>query len=286
MLITALALNQLIESQHPHLHIFDCRYALPQPQEALKETYGQQAYFKGHIPHAQFVDIDAQLTGEITTTSGRHPLPTHANFNQQLQLWGLDNNSKIVIYADTGNLFATRLWWMLHRWANIADVALLDGGFNAWQNAGLPITSALPQITPSNHCFMFDDSQYVDMQYVQNKVIQKKQKFITDARTTSRFNGEPNPIDTVLGHIPGAVNLPCQNNIDEAGYFLSKEQLKTYFSPLAQHNAPEPVIHSCGSGLTACHNAFAMELVGLPHYKLYIGSWSEWSKNKHNLIEK
>lgn len=286
MLITALALNQLIKSQSPDLHIFDCRYALPQPQDTAKETYGQHAYLKEHIPHAQFVDIDTQLTGEITSTSGRHPLPTHDAFNQQLQLWGLDNNSKIVIYADKGNLFAARLWWMLRRWAHITDVALLDGGFSAWQNAGLTITSAIPKIIASNHCFVFDDSQYVDMQYIQHKVTQKKQQFITDARAKPRFNGEPNPIDTVLGHIPGAVNHPCQNNIDEAGCFLSKEQLNTHFSPLAQHNAPEPVIHSCGSGLTACHNAFAMELVGLTHYKLYIGSWSEWSKNEKNLIEK
>ncbi|WP_298768289.1 sulfurtransferase [uncultured Shewanella sp.] len=286
MLITAFELNQLIESNNPQLHIFDCRYALPQPQGTSKETYGQQAYLKGHIPHAQFVDIDAQLTGEITTTSGRHPLPTHDAFNQQLQLWGLDNNSKVVIYADTGNLFAARLWWMLYRWTHIADVALLDGGFSAWQDAGLPTTSVLPKVRRSTQSFIFDDSQYVDMSYIQNKVKQKKQHFITDARSSSRFKGEPNPIDTVLGHIPGAVNYPCQHNIDEAGYFLSKNQLNIQFSKLAQHNTQEPVIHSCGSGLTACHNAFVMELLGLTQYKLYIGSWSEWSKNKHNLIEK
>lgn len=285
MLVCALELHQFIDSKDPSLHIFDCRYALP-TSTTDKVSYGKACYDKGHIPQAQFVDIDTMLTGAITATSGRHPLPTHTDFNIQLQTWGLSPNSKVIIYADKGNLFAARLWWMLHRWANIPDVSLLDGGFSAWQDAQLPLSDELPTLTVSTHHFHFDDNEYVDMQTVQTAITKKRTNFITDARATSRFNGEPSTIDSVLGHIPGAVNYPCQQNIDKAGYFQPKDQLAAHFASLVQHNAPECVLHSCGSGLTACHNAFAMELAGFDDYKIYIGSWSQWTQFADNPIEK
>ena len=102
---------------------------------------------------------------------------------------------------------------------------------------------------------------------------------LVDARAPKRFNGELEAIDSVAGHIPGAVNYPFDANLYPDGIFRPAEQLKNGMLPLAGDHDAKNLVHMCGSGVTACHNIFATELAGLEGSKLYVGSWSEWIRD-------
>jgi thiosulfate/3-mercaptopyruvate sulfurtransferase len=260
----------------PNWVIVDCRFDLMQPQAGLT------AYVAGHIPGALYADLEQGLSGPVTAESGRHPLPDPATFAQRLGRWGIGNASQVVVYDAGNGAYAVRLWWML-RWLGHQAVALLDGGFSAWQVAGLPLSQEIPQ--PSAVLFeaqLLHDSHVTTSQV--NKGIRDGTLCVVDARAAARYAGEIEPIDPVAGHIPTARNYPFEANLDAQGRFLAADQLKDRFAALA--GKPEQVVHMCGSGVTACHNLLAMEIAGYTGSKLYAGSWSEWIRNPKNPVSK
>jgi len=266
------------------LKIFDCRYSRFGPD--FDPEYGCRVYGEGHIPTSQYVDIERDLSSPVTATSGRHPLPAPDDFISKLHAWGVTPNSQIVIYDDKGGMMAARLWWMLHVWAGIKDVSILDGGYPAWVKAGYPVTTLIESVKPSSAPFSLNDHAIISMAEVRTMADSGIRGRITDARPANRFAGEPNALDGgVFGHIPGAVSFPFMGNLDSEQCFLPMADLKARFAPIATQAGDEPVIHSCGSGVTACHNAFAMTLAGYPNHRLYVGSWSEWGKDRSNPIE-
>lgn len=260
----------------PHLEntgwlVVDCRFDLARP------AAGEEAYQLGHIPGAVYAHLDRDLSSAITPTSGRHPLPSPEQFAATLRRWGVASDTQVVAYdADTG-AYAARLWWML-RWVGHSKVAVLEGGFKAWQAAGLPVASDFPTRAPSNFVARPDRNAWLDAAQVAQRVRQSDWRLL-DARAPERFAGAVEPIDAVAGHVPGARNHPFATSLAPDGRFLPAAQLRERFAASQAGVADGNTIAMCGSGVTACHLLLALEVAGKPGAKLYAGSWSEWIRD-------
>ncbi len=249
----------------PSLVIVDCRASLQKP------AAGQQAYAQGHLPRAAFADLLEDLSGPIAPgKTGRHPLPPLDAFVRRLRAWGIGNGSQVVVYDDAGGAFAARLWWML-RWLGHDAVALLDGGFQAWEAAAKPTTAEVAlrpvgDFTPALRARLLVGAE---------ELLQSASRKLFDARAPERFRGDVEPIDPVAGHIPGAENLPFAENLRD-GHFLPPAELRARFDAALAGSSPDEAVVYCGSGVTACHDVLAFAHAGLPLPRLYAGSWSEW----------
>lgn len=254
----------------PELLILDCRFALDDP------AYGRRSYAAGHIAGAQFADLEGDLSGPIHKgISGRHPLPEPAQLLARLRAWGLNDSSTVVLYDDGPGTFAARAWWLLAWLGKREGVYLLDGGLQAWREAGFDLTPALSNPAPGNFAGQPDASLLVDAVELQQR-LGHPELTLLDARALPRFRGEVEPLDPVAGHIPGAQCAPCTDNLDSSGRFLPAAQLHQRFAAQLGERPASALVAYCGSGVTACHNLFALCLAGYPLAPLYAGSWSEW----------
>lgn len=253
----------------PRWIVFDCRFTLTDPEA------GRRAYAAGHIPGARYTHLDDDLSGTIIPgQTGRHPLPEPEVLAKKLYEWGVGVNRQVVVYDDSFGSMAVRMWWLL-RWLGHPGVALLDGGFPKWVRELRPVTTDLPKIDKGNCVCLPERSQVVTAEDIQ-QAIAGNHSLLIDARSERRFTGEYEPLDPVAGHIPGAINWDFEENLDIDGTYLPPEALRENYQALLKGRAPHEVIHTCGSGVTACHNLLAMEIAGLPGSKLYVGSWSDW----------
>ena len=250
--------------------IVDCRFNLMEPEA------GRRAYQAGHIPGARYAHLDEDLSSPITPTTGRHPLPDPAQLAARLGAWGIDDCIQVIAYDDMGGMLAAaRLWWLL-RWLGHPAVAVLDGGWSAWQRAGLPASVEPVVCQPKTFQAQPDDRSWLSTAQV---MALPPEQVVLDARGAARYRGEVEPIDPVAGHIPGALNLPTEGHLQSDGHFLPASELRVRFQTVLGDRAPASVVHSCGSGVTACHNLLAMEAAGLVGSRLYAGSWSEWIRD-------
>ncbi len=268
-LLDADALKARIDD--PNLRLFDCRFALAEPE------LGQCHYAGGHLPGALYAHLDRHLSGPVTPTSGRHPLPDPMRLAGWLGDCGVDSETSVVVYDDMGGAFAVRLWWLL-RWLGHEDVSLLDGGLQLWVASGGDLSSETPAYAARVFEPAPDDGRWLTTAHLL-RGLEDETVQVVDARAPERFRGEVEPIDPVAGHIPDAVNLPLAGNLDDFGRFLDAAALSKRFTDAIGTQAPERIAHSCGSGVNACHNLFAMELAGLHGSRLYAGSWSEWIRD-------
>ena len=250
--------------------ILDCRFALEDPD------YGRCSYAEGHIEGAQYADLERHLSGPVTKgVTGRHPLPAADTFARQLRAWGISADTDVVLYDDGPGAYAARAWWLL-AWLGKRDgVFILDGGLKAWHAAGLPLSLDAPDKKPGHFRGQPDDKLVLSADQLQKR-LGKPQMTLIDARAEARFRGEVEPIDPVAGHIPGAQCAAFNENLGPDGLFLPADQLKQRFAAMLQDRAPEQLVAYCGSGVTACHNLFALCLAGYPLGGLYAGSWSDW----------
>ena len=252
----------------PDWIVVDARHELTNPET------GPRVYAEGHIPGAYFMHVDHDLSGPKTGRNGRHPLPAVDEFAAKLNERGVGPGKQVVIYDDLGGNYAVRLWWML-RWLGHEAAAVLDGGYPLWVKEGRPVTQAVPaprkgSFVPRPHL-----GDAVDVHFV-GRFSRSPEVRVVDARAAERFTGQTETIDPVAGHVPGAINRFWKDNLEPDGRFKAAARLRGEFERLLGATRPEQVVHMCGSGVTACHNLFAMELAGLPGSKLYPGSWSEW----------
>jgi thiosulfate/3-mercaptopyruvate sulfurtransferase len=251
----------------PRWIVFDCRHDLARPDA------GREAYLESHIPGARFLHMDEDLSGPVSGRNGRHPLPDPAAFAAKLGAAGVGPDSQVVAYDEQAGATAARLWWML-RWLGHAAVAVLDGGLAKWRREERPETAALPRVVPAR----FEPRprpHTVDVGFVAAH-LQDPGTRLVDARSAERYRGEAEPIDPVAGHIPGSVNRFVRENLGPGGVFKPAAELRAEWQRLLAGAPAEGVVHSCGSGVAACHNLLAMEIAGLPGSRLYAGSWSEW----------
>lgn len=267
-LTTLVSTDQLARQMHdPQWVVFDCRFALTRPES------GREAYAKAHVPGARYAHLNEDLSGPITSTSGRHPLPDPALLARKLGGWGVGAGKQVVVYDDSSGSMAVRLWWLL-RWLGHDAVALLDGGFPSWARQGRELSAEIPIARPAEFHPAPDDGRWVGSDAVLEAV--RNQRVIVDARAEERFSGFIEPLDKVAGHIPGSINAPFEDNLDARGNFLPAAELRAHYESLLHGARPDEVIHLCGSGVTACHNLLALEIAGMPGGRLYAGSWSEW----------
>ena len=282
LLISTEQLQQLLADKTPP-RIFDCSFDLSDA------AAGHKQYLESHILGAVYAHLDTDLSDKHGTdendksrppaaSGGRHPLPSREKFAIWLSSVGLANDMQAVVYDRNGANYSGRLWWML-KWAGHANVAVLDGGLQAWQAAGKAIASGEePAHFQTNFALAPEMSKLVATKTVANNLGRPIQTLI-DARGTPRFRGEVEPLDPVAGHIPGALNRPFSQNIGADGKFKPAEQLKAEFETLLAGRDPASVVHQCGSGVSAVSNILAMQLAGLGNVStlgLYAGSWSDW----------
>lgn len=256
--------------EQPGLVVLDCRFALEDPD------YGQRSYAEGHIAGAHFADLERDLSGRVVKgVTGRHPLPEPGRLLERLQHWGINADSEVVLYDDGPGAFAARAWWLLAWLGKRSGVAILDGGLKAWHAAGLPLSLDAPQNAPG-HLHGKPDAQLVVTARQLQERLGEPQLTLLDARALPRFRGEVEPIDPVAGHIPGAQCAAFTDNLGADGRFLPADTLKQRFAEKLGGRPVESLVAYCGSGVTACHNLFALCLAGYPLAPLYAGSWSEW----------
>ncbi len=243
--------------------------------------FGKEKYLQKHLSGALYVDLNRDLSSikENPAEGGRHPLPDPAEFGKTLGKLGITPDSRVVVYDDKqGAMSAARFWWMLKAMGH-QPVQVLDGGLQAAEAAGYPISSGEESAIPTAP---YPASEWqlslADLEEVAQKA--KDPEFrVIDVRESARYLGETEPIDLIAGHIPGAINVPFGENLDSNGHFLPAAILKkNYLELLAAGPAENTLVH-CGSGVTACHTLLALAHAGLEIPKLYVGSWSEWSRN-------
>jgi thiosulfate/3-mercaptopyruvate sulfurtransferase len=233
------------------------------------------------------MSLNEDLSAEKTGSNGRHPLPTPEAFAARLASLGATEKTLVIGYDASGGVYASRLWWMC-RWIGHLKCGVLDGGIQAWEAEGGPLTteafsakgtgriSVRPSLAPLwtlDHVKAWVDSGS-----------DSELALLLDARLGERFRGEQETLDPVAGHIPGAMNRPFTENLAPGGCFKKPSELHAEFSALLKETDPMSVVHSCGSGVTACHNLLAMELAGLHGSALYAGSWSEWCSDRSRPI--
>lgn len=240
-----------------------------------------QNYLNKHIKGARFIDLDKDLAeiGEDAAFGGRHPLPNVEKFAETLSNLGISEDSHVVVYDDkNGSNAAARAWWMLKAFG-LKNVQVLDGGFQNAEKENIEFSSGEESFGKSD--LIKKDNWLLPtstLEIVENELTNLSSTVI-DVRDAYRYKGESEPIDLVAGHIPGAINIPFSENLDENGNFLSPEILKEKYSKLLQDKPQNLIIH-CGSGVTACHTILALDYAGFPIPNLYVGSWSEWSRRE------
>ena len=246
----------------PGLIVVDCRFTLGEPGA------GRGAWLAGHVPGAAFLDLDSDLAGE-PGARGRHPLPGRDAFQAAARRAGIGNRSSVVAYDEAGEGGAARLWWLLRHFGH-EHAAVLDGGLAAWRESGGPLRAG-EETTESGD---FEASPRADDTAGAEEAAAAP--VLLDARAPARYRGESEPIDSVAGHIPGAVNLPS-SELAPGGRFLDPAELRIRLEGAGAGPGRGTVAY-CGSGVTACTVVLAAELAGLPTTRLYPGSWSEWSR--------
>jgi thiosulfate/3-mercaptopyruvate sulfurtransferase len=252
------------------LRVFDMRHDL------MDHSAGRRAYGEGHIPGAQYLDHETELSAPRTGKNGRHPLPAPEDLAGLMAAHGVAPATLVVAYDASGGQYAAHLWWML-RWIGHDNVAVLNGGWPAWTAAGQTAQAGpaqslppLPNVKPGASLAGSVDAAAV----LAN--IDRQAFVVVDARAANRYRGEVEPMDPVAGHIPGALNRPNSQNLEADGRFKAPAQLRAEFEAVLAGRPPQEVVHQCGSGITASHNLLAMEVAGLTGSRLYPGSWSEW----------
>ena len=259
-----------------NLRIIDARAVLSDPHAGI-------AKFKiAHITGAHYVDLNTDLSAaKKDPRLGRHPLPDPGCFSELLSRLAITPDSEIVVYDQADASMAASRFWFLMRLAGHAKVSVLDGGMDAWLASGLPIASEAEDIIPTVYPVVFNNQMLVTESELKALLNNHDDTVLIDARATERFRGELEPLDIKAGHIPGALNRPYARNL-ENGVFKSSEQLRAEFAPLVQGR--RNIILSCGSGVTACHNALALSHAGINTWRLFAPSWSGWVADDANPI--
>ena len=256
----------------PLVVVCDVRWYLADPEQGRVEYQG------AHLPGARFVDLDTDLSDADAEGPGRHPLPTAGAFARTLGRLGIGPDHTVVAYDSSGGAIASRLWWMLQSIGH-GSVFVLDGGYPAWERAGLPLTTEVPSVS---HVPYPASGEWEGVVNGEQLLSLLGRSLILDARSEDRYRGENETIDPKAGHIPTARSAFFGHNLSPEGRFLSADALGRRFGELGvgEH---EVTVAYCGSGVTACHNLLAMHLAGLPGL-LYEGSWSDWSGRTDDLV--
>jgi thiosulfate/3-mercaptopyruvate sulfurtransferase len=269
---TTLISPEQLQRLLPDVFVADCSHELSDP------AAGERDYAAGHIPGAIHFHLDRDLSSPPHGGNGRHPLPERSALAELLARLGLRSGQQVVAYDHAQGPYAARLWWLL-RWLGHDQVAVLDGGWQAWLGAGGMIETQKPE--PHPHGDFAPHSSLTQFLQVDDIVanLQHRQRLVVDARSQQRYGGDGETLDPKAGHIPGAVCRFFRDNLRDDGRFKSALDLRAEWLAVLGKRKPNEVVNQCGSGVSACHNLLALEHAGLSGSALYPGSWSEWCAN-------
>ncbi len=254
----------LVDAAWLHRHSNDADLRVIDFRWYLQGRHGRDEYSRGHIPGAVFIDLE-DVTGK--EGGGRHPLPTASQFEDAVRGAGINPDTRVVVYDDTGASVAARLWFLLGYFGHHAQ-AVLDGGLQSW---GAPLTTTMRRVQAGTfRAQPPDESRVLHFDAVRRL----RGVPLIDARAGERYRGEREPIDPKAGHIPGAISAPFTETLDAEGRFKSPDELRARYARLGAGNG---AVFYCGSGVNATHHVLAMEVAGLPNARIYAGSWSDWS---------
>lgn len=261
----------------PQLRVVDASTYLPnQGRDAARE------YAEGHIPGAVFFDLDASSD---RSTPLPHMLPSAEDFAARMSALGIDDASDVVVYDGSGtNMSAPRAWWMFRAFGH-ERVAVLDGGLGAWRAEGRPLERGTVTPAPGRFTARLNERVVRDLDAMRSNLTSKREQVI-DARAAARFTGDaPEPRAGIRGgHIPGSVNLPFTDLVTPQGTVLPPDVLRRKLDAIGV-DLTRPIVTTCGSGVTACCIALALELVGAPNVAVYDGSWTEWGGRGDTPVE-
>ena len=262
----------LQQLDNPQIVIVDCRFRLADP------NWGEAEYRTSHIKGAYYLNLDRDLSSQVQTHGGRHPLPDLNLLAQKFADLGIVKNETLVVaYDDSRFAFAARLWWLL-RYLGHDAVVLLDGGWNDWLKHDYPVSNIVPEAKAGSFTPQPNLDWLVDINTVKSAQ-NRDEVVIIDSRDRDRYLGEREPIDPIAGSIPGAVNSPWKQVSNEAGYL---QPLETQRQLWENFQSADEIIVYCGSGVTACVNLFSLNLTGFHNTKLYPGGWSDWCSYLQN----
>ncbi|MBC8027170.1 MAG: sulfurtransferase [Steroidobacteraceae bacterium] len=251
--------------------VFDCRFDL------ANTSWGETEFAAAHLPGAQYLHLDRDLSSPVTAMSGRHPLPDASAFARRIGAAGVDANCQVVAYDQGPGAYAARFWW-LARWVGLTKVAVLDGGIAAWRAAGLPLELESRAPLPRPLDARVNERAAITAAELE-QAVRRPGTLLLDARGAERFAGRNETLDRIAGHVPGARNHPFLGNLSADGKFLPAAELRRRFDVLRGGLPPSSIVSMCGSGVTACQTLLALEYAGLPGARLYSGSWSEWIRD-------
>ncbi|MEH6609403.1 MAG: sulfurtransferase [Halioglobus sp.] len=254
---------ELIE-EYPGAVIFDCRFALGDAES------GSNDYLAGHIPGAYYLDLNRDLSAPVAEHGGRHPLPEPQTFAATLARFGVDKQTRVIAYDDSRLAFASRLWWMM-RSLGYTPPLLLNGGYSHWQNSGGVPEITEPEAQACSAAVVADYEQLVDIKGLRAALAVGA--LLIDSREAARYQGLEEPIDSVAGHIPAAINRPWQGVTGAQGQVQAETEQREHWGDAL--DSRQLVVY-CGSGVTACVNLFSLALLGRDEAMLYAGSWSDW----------
>lgn len=252
----------------PDIRVVDGSFKMP----GLRPT-AQEDYRSRHIPGAVFFDID-DIAADGTSLP--HMLPPPEKFAARVRKLGLGDGHRIIVYDSAGLMSAARIWWMFRTFGH-RDVAVLDGGLPKWLAEGRPVDDALPSLGARHFTPHFSTMMVRDKAQMKANLASRREQ-VLDARAAARFDGsvdDPWP-GRRRGHIPGSLNLPFDRLLDpQTRTLLPAERLAELFAG-AGVDRTQPVVATCGSGVTACVLAFGLHLLGHHDVAVYDGSWAEW----------
>ncbi|MFZ7943103.1 sulfurtransferase [Neobacillus sp. 19] len=262
-------LNHLNEN---NIRIIDCRYSLAEPEKGKKD------YLIGHVPGAVFFDVEQDLSAPVGEHGGRHPLPDTAEFVKKLEAAGIGDDTTVIAYDSGEGQYAARFWWLL-QYLGHEQAYVLDGGYSGWIVGDNPITKDIPNFEKAVFHVNFRSELMADVEEVR-EAVKKRDKILIDSREEKRFLGIEEPIDKKAGRIPGALNKPWMNGLQNNKYLPVEEQ-KQRFHDL---DPESQIIVYCGSGITAVPNFLTLKEAGFKKVKLYVGSFSDWISYEENNI--
>lgn len=237
------------------------------------------ARFHGeHIPNSLFCDAALALAGIPSSSEGRNPLPDAAQLGRWFQKLGLSADSPVVVYDHQKGLMAARAWWIF-KWAGIEDVRILDGGLTAWEASGQAIVGGPGNFPPT--CTVRPNIGQMPTSTLEE--VQRHQGILLDCRERSRFAGIKESLDLKAGHIPGAVNVPSGEMLNEDLTFKDPLEIRTILATVGIESGENVIVYS-GSGLHSAQMIAAMHHAGLPGASLYVGGWSQWAADTSNPV--
>lgn len=257
-----------------HLVVLDCTtHLIPDPKITYTVKSGREDFEKGHIPGAQFVDLQADL-------SAKHPklrfmMPGPEEFAAAMGRFGVGEGSRVVLYSTTTPQWAARVWWMLRNYG-FDNAAVLNGGFQKWAREGRPVEAGSAKQRPPAKFVVREHRRLMVGKAAVQSAIGDPATCTINALSREQHAGTGGNTYGRPGRIAGSVNVPAASLIDpETGAFLPAAEIRTKFDAAGAFG--KRAITYCGGGIAASTDALALVMLGHPDVRLYDASMSEWA---------